>query len=119
MEELRALGWRALRDEKNCGTTTLQELSKLVGGWPDAPRAYTARPESGGTVKGADRKRSRGRGMDWAGLANVTMAAINSDRSARQGGRGPVARQLRDASDSMLIEELRRRGIVPDADETT
>jgi len=38
VDELRGLGWRFFQCQENCGTRTLQELSELVGGWPDAPR---------------------------------------------------------------------------------
>jgi hypothetical protein len=37
LDELRGVGWRYLQHQENCGTRTLQELSELVGGWPDAP----------------------------------------------------------------------------------
>ena len=61
LDELRDLGWRFFKYQNNCGTKTLEELSALVGGWPDMRR----------------------RGDTW----------------------------IRRASDTMLIRELRRRGI--------
>ena len=42
LDEIRDLGWHYFHDRQNCGIRTLQELSDLVGGWPDAPRRYTA-----------------------------------------------------------------------------
>jgi hypothetical protein len=42
LEELRGLGWHFFEHRKNCGTRTLEELSQLVGGWPDAPRRHDA-----------------------------------------------------------------------------
>jgi hypothetical protein len=41
-DEIRDLGWHFFRRRENCGNGTLQELSDLVGGWPDAPRRYVA-----------------------------------------------------------------------------
>jgi hypothetical protein len=41
LDEIRGLGWSFFHRRKNCGTRTLQELSDLVGGWPDAPRTYS------------------------------------------------------------------------------
>lgn len=37
LRDLRSLGWRFFHRQENCGPRTLQELSDLVGGWPDAP----------------------------------------------------------------------------------
>jgi hypothetical protein len=42
LDEIRALGWHYFRRQENCGLRTLQELSELIGGWPDAPRKYSA-----------------------------------------------------------------------------
>lgn len=42
LDEIRDLGWNYFHNRQNCGIRTLQELSDLVGGWPDAPRRYTA-----------------------------------------------------------------------------
>jgi hypothetical protein len=42
LDELRGLGWHFFEHQKNCGTTTLEELSQLVGGWPDASRRHDA-----------------------------------------------------------------------------
>ena len=42
LDELRGLGWHFFEHRKNCGTRTLEELSQLVGGWPDAPRRHDA-----------------------------------------------------------------------------
>jgi hypothetical protein len=41
LDEIRGLGWCFFHGRKNCGTGTLQELSDLIGGWPDAPRTYS------------------------------------------------------------------------------
>jgi hypothetical protein len=41
LDEIRGLGWCFFQRRHNCGTRTLQELSDLVGGWPDAPRTYS------------------------------------------------------------------------------
>jgi hypothetical protein len=38
VDEIRDLGWLFFRRQENCGNRTLEELSDLVGGWPDAPR---------------------------------------------------------------------------------
>jgi hypothetical protein len=42
VDEIRDLGWRFFEGQDNCGRRTLQELSNLVGGWPDAPGTYGA-----------------------------------------------------------------------------
>lgn len=41
-EEVRDLGWRFFLRQGNCGPRTVEELSDLVGGWPDARRKYVA-----------------------------------------------------------------------------
>jgi hypothetical protein len=42
VDEIRERGWHFFERRGNCGTRTLQELSDLVGAWPDAPRRYVA-----------------------------------------------------------------------------
>jgi hypothetical protein len=37
LHDISSLGWQFFRHQENCGTRTLDELSNLVGGWPDAP----------------------------------------------------------------------------------
>jgi hypothetical protein len=69
LDEIRDLGWHYFHNRHNCGIQTLQELSDLVGGWPDAPRKYTA----------------------W----------------------------VQRAPDDVLIEELRRRGIMVESDKAS
>jgi hypothetical protein len=41
LDEIRDLGWHFFKGRGNCGRGSLQELSNLVGGWPDAPRKYS------------------------------------------------------------------------------
>jgi hypothetical protein len=36
--DIRDLGWSFFLRQENCGNRTLQELSDLVGGWPNLPR---------------------------------------------------------------------------------
>jgi hypothetical protein len=38
LDEIRGLGWCFFLRQENCGNRTLQELSDLVGGWPNLPR---------------------------------------------------------------------------------
>jgi hypothetical protein len=42
VDEIRDRGWHFFERRGNCGMRTLQELSDLVGAWPDAPRRYVA-----------------------------------------------------------------------------
>ena len=42
VDEIRDRGWHFFERRGNCGSRTLQELSDLVGTWPDAPRRYVA-----------------------------------------------------------------------------
>jgi hypothetical protein len=42
VDEIRDRGWHFFERRGNCGTRTLQELSDLVGAWPDPPRRYVA-----------------------------------------------------------------------------
>src|SRR5580698_923728 len=42
VDEIRERGWHFFERRGNCGNRTLQELSDLVGTWPDAPRRYEA-----------------------------------------------------------------------------
>jgi hypothetical protein len=42
VEEIRDRGWHFFERRRNCGNRTLQELSDLVGAWPDPPRRYVA-----------------------------------------------------------------------------
>lgn len=67
LDDIRNLGWHSFEGRDNCGRGTLQQLSNLVGGWPDEPRKYSK----------------------W----------------------------VRRASDDVLIQEMRRRGIAVGSDE--
>ena len=42
VDDIRDRGWHFFERRRNCGTRTLQELSDLVGVWPDPPRRYVA-----------------------------------------------------------------------------
>jgi hypothetical protein len=120
LDELRLLGWQTFRNRKNCGTRTLQELSDLVGGWPDAPSNNQARFDPGGAINGTQHERRQlSDAHRRARQASTGAAESHSCLVSEQFGGKPVARWLHRASDQTLIEELRRRGIAIESGKAT
>lgn len=119
VDDLRELGWQTFQAKKNCGTRTLEELSELVGGWPDAPPRNLARIELSGAV---NQKHHECQRVPEAGLATRTSNvafACNSDEPFERYDGELVAEWIRRVSDQTLIEEVRRRGIAVECDDPT
>ena len=86
LDELRDMGWHGMQFEQNCGLRTLEELSNLVGGWPDAP------PQRGRQCRLPGKRRHERE--KWWGVAGPSL--VDVAYAARfESGLGPLLEQDR------------------------